>query len=230
MLLEEQPEGMGKGLKRVLMIVGVLALIAAIAGIVMSFMTEGKSKKRTVIQQIAVLRPPPPPPPPKPEEKPPEPEIEKEEVKMPEPDTPPEPQQADAPPASQDLGVDAQGTGNGDSFGLVGKPGGKDITTIGGGGGDRAQFSFFAGSMQRYFAEQFNRNEKLKSRDYRVVIKVWLGADGRVQKFEIAGSSGNEETDAAIRLALSRMAPLPEPPPANMPQPVRLRMTSRGAG
>ena len=229
MPLEERPAGMGKGAKRTLVILGLLVVIAAIAAIVMSFMTEGKSRKRTVIQQIAVLRPPPPPPP-KPEEKPPEPEIEKQEVKLPEPDTPPEPQQADAP-ASPDLGVDAQGTGNGDSFGLVGKPGGKDITTIGaGGGGDRAQFSFFAGSMQRHFAEQFNKNEKLKNRDYKVVIKVWLGTDGRVQKFEIAGSSGNEGTDSAIKSALSQMTPMAEPPPENMPQPVRLRMTSRGAG
>jgi protein TonB len=84
--------------------------------------------------------------------------------------------------------------------------------------------------MQRHFSEQFNKNEKLKSRDYKVVIKVWLGTDGRVQKFEISGSSGNEETDAAIRSALSQMAPMPELPPANMPQPIRLRMTSRGAG
>lgn len=221
---------MSKGMKRALLILGALGMAAAIAAIVMSFMTEGKSKKRTVIQQISVLRPPPPPPPPKLEEKLPEPEIEEQEVKMPEPDAPPDPQQADAP-ASQDLGVDAQGTGNGDSFGLVGKPGGKDITTIGGGGGgDRAQFSFFAGSMQRHIAEQFNKNEKLKSRDYKVVIKVWLGADGRVQRFDIAGSSGNQETDAAIRLALSQMTPMPESPPENMPQPVRLRMTSRGAG
>lgn len=218
---------MSNGMKRAFLILGALGVIAAVVAIAMSFMTEGKSKKRTVIQQISVLRPPPPPPPPKPEEKLPEPEIDKQEVKMPEPDTPPDPQQADAP-VSQDLGVDAQGTGNGDSFGLVGKPGGKDITTIGG-GGDRAQFSFFAGSMQRHFAEQFNKNEKLKSRDYKVVIKVWLGADGRVQRFDIAGSSGNQETDAAIRLALSQMTPMPEPPPENMPQPVRLRMTSRGA-
>lgn len=229
MQAEKTPEGMGKGLKRLLLAGGIVLTVAAIVGIVLSFMTEGKPKRRTVIQQIAVLRPPPPPPPPKPEEKPPEPEIEKQEVKLPEPDTPPEPQQAEAP-ATPDLGVDAKGTGNGDSFGLVGKPGGKDITTIGSGkGGDRTQFSFFAGSMQRHFAEQFNRNEKLKSRDYRVVIRVWVATDGRVERFELSGSSGNEETDVAIRLALSQMPPMAEPPPENMPQPVRLRMTSRGA-
>lgn len=207
-----------------------LGLIAAIAAIAISFMTKGESKKRNVVHQIAILRPPPPPPPPKPEEKIPEPEIE-DEVKLPEPDMPPEPQQAEAPPAGQDLGVDAQGTGNGDSFGLVGKPGGTDITKIGGGGGaDRAQYAFFSGLLQRHFAEQLNRNDKLKSRDYKVVISVWLARDGRVQRVELAGSSGNEETDDAIRTALAQMAPMSEPPPSDMPQPVRLRMTSRGAG
>lgn len=216
---------MGKGLKRVLMILGALALIAAIAGIVMSFMTEGKSKKRTVIQQIAVMRPPPPPPPPKPEEKPPEPEIEKQEVKMPEPDTPPEPQQADAP-ASPDLGVDAQGTGNGDSFGLVGKPGGKDITTIGGGGGGN-KFTWYAGLVQGEIQKALARNSKLRGAEFKAVVRIWLAADGKVQRSELAGSTGNAETDGLIKLALAEMQPLRESPPADMPQPIRLRVTSR---
>lgn len=229
MLAEERLNRKPGRWRRWLLAAGALGLCAAVAVMAMSFLTEGKSKKRTVVHQIAILRPPPPPPPPKPEEKPPE--VEKEEVKLPEPDKAPESQQADAPPAGQELGVDAQGTGAGDSFGLVGKPGGKDITTIGDGdGGDRARFGFFAGLLQQHFTEQFNRNEKLKSRDYKVVIRVWLRADGGVQRFELAGSSGSEETDAAIRTALSRMTPLAESPPADMPQPVRLRVTSRGAG
>ena len=229
MLAEEQLKRKSGSGKRWLLVACALGLCAAIAVMAMSFLTEGKSKKRNVVHQISILRPPPPPPPPKPEEK--QPEIEKEEVKLPEPDEAPEPQQADAPPAGQELGVDAQGTGTGDSFGLVGKPGGKDITTIGdGGGGNRAQFGFFAGLLQQHFTEQFNRNDKLKSRDYKVVIKVWLRPDGGVQRFELAGSSGSEDTDAAIRTALSQMTPLAESPPADMPQPVRLRVTSRGAG
>lgn len=226
-LNEDQPRR--SRASRLILVIGALGLAAAIAAIAMSFMAEGKSKKRHIVQQIAILRPPPPPPPER--EKPPEPEIKEEEVKLPEPDMPPEPQQAEAAPAGQDLGVDAAGTGNGDSFGLVGKPGGTDITKIGGGGGaDRNQFAFFANRLQQHFSEQFNRQEKLKSRDYRVVIKIWLETDGRLQRYELAGSSGSAETDSAIRLALAQMAPMSDPPPENLPQPVRLRMTSRGAG
>lgn len=216
--------------KRWILIACALGVMGAVTAIAMSFMTEGTSRKRNVVHQIAILRPPPPPPP-KPEEKPPEPEIEEEVVKMPEPDVSPDPQPADAPPAGPDLGVDAQGTGDGDSFGLVGKPGGKDITTIGtGGGGGRAEFGFFAGLLQQHFTEQFNRNDKLKSREYKVVIKVWLGTDGGVQRYELSGSSGSEDTDAAILGALSQMAPMEESLPSDMPQPVRLRVISRGAG
>jgi protein TonB len=160
--------------------------------------------------------------------KPPEPEVN-EEVKLPEPD--PQPKADEAPPPGEQLGLDAEGSGNGDAFGLAAKKGGRDITTIGGGTGNaRAQFAWFTGMVQTLLQDQFQKNDKLRRADYRAVVKVWFAHDGSVERFELAGSSGNAEIDQNLKLSLRDMPRLKQPPPEDMPQPVKLRVTSRGAG
>jgi periplasmic protein TonB len=222
MMIEERPKR--NVWNSVLIVCGAIGLAAAVTAIAMSFMTEGKSRKRNIVQQIAILRPPPPP---KPEEKPPEPEVEKEEVKLPEPDLPPEPQQAEAPSVGQELGVDAQGTGNGDSFGLIGKPGGKEITTIGGDTGSGDRHRWYAGLIQAEIQKLLSRNAKLKGAEFKAVVRIWFDPDGTMQRSELAGSSGNAEADQQIKLALADLPKLRDPLPADMPQPIRLRVTSR---
>lgn len=217
---------------RTALIVGVaLVALALVAIIVKSFLTETGTRKRTTVHQIAILKPPPPPPPPKPQEKPPE--IKKEEVKLPEPEAKSDPAPAPDQPPGDKLGLDADGTAGSDAFGLAARKGGKDITTIGGGGGDgatRAQFGFYTSLIKRHFDEELAKDKKLRASEYRAVIKVWLGRDGKVERFELSGSSGSAQTDEALKLAFMEMRPLREPPPENMPQPVRLRITARGAG
>lgn len=206
----------------------VLASVcAAVAGC-----GDSDKPKKASVQTIAVLRPPPPPPPPKPEEKPPEPEIKKEEVKLPDP----EPQKADAPdepPPSQDLGVDAEGGAGSDGFGLQGRPGGRDITTIGdggGGGGKRMQFSLFERAVAAHLQEELSRRERLRQSDYRILVRLWLTPSGSVEKVELASSSGNRDLDELLRTALADVTPFRESVPADMPQPIKIRLTSRGAG
>ena len=228
----EAGEARNRWLKRAGIVLGLLVAIALVIVVIRNLMTDTGPRKKQAVQQISLLKPPPPPPP-KPEQKPPEPQVKKEEVKMPEPDKPPDPQPAQAePPPGPDLGVDAAGAGNGDSFGLVGKPGGKDITTIGGGGGGtgRAEFAMYANLIRHSLQEEFSRNRKLQGSDYRAIVRVWIGADGRIERFELVGSTGNPDTDSLIRTAMTGLPSLSEPPPANMPQPVRLRINSRGAG
>lgn len=224
--MEAQAAGKWGRWKGVFVIGGAIVVVAAIAVITASFLTKGKSGKRQTVQQIAILRPPPPPPPPKPE-KPPEQEIKKQEVKLPEPNKAPEPQKAEAPPPGPDLGVDAKGDGSGDSFGLVGKPGGKDITTIGGGGGGGSRFAWYAGVVQGEIQKVLSREKKLRGAEFKAVVNVWVSAEGKMQRAELAGSSGDSQTDEAIRLALADMPSIREVPPPEMPQPIRLRITSR---
>ncbi len=204
--------------------VGVLIVIALVVAVIKSFLAQSGKPRKPSVQQIAILRPPPPPPPPKQEEKPPE--IKKEEVKLP---PPPEeaPKAADNKEAGKNLGVDAEGSAGGDGFGLVGSKGGRDY--LAGDGGARSQFAFYTNMIQQQIQDELSRNKKLKGGDYRVVVRIWLGTDGRMQKVDLAGSTGNADVDVNLRSALAEMT-FRQPPPQNMPQPVRLRISSRGAG
>jgi len=219
-------------LRYVVVAVALLTSVSVLAFALKSLLSNDGKPRKASVQTIAVLRPPPPPPPPKPEEKPPEPELKKEEVKLPDPE--PEPQQADdQPPPGQQLGLDADGSGAGDSFGLAANKGGRDVTTIGdsgGGGVNRAQFAFFTRELQAQLQEALLRNEKLKSAQYKAVVKVWLDASGAIDRVEISGGTGNGEIDETIRVALADSPRMKSPPPADMPQPVKLRLTSRNAG
>jgi protein TonB len=221
-----QVEGSKRWFKRLGIALGLVVTVALVVAVIQSLLTDTGPRKKQNVAQIALLKPPPPPPP-KPEQKPPEPQIKKEEVKLPEPDKPPDPQPAQAePPPGPDLGVDAQGAGTGDSFGLVGKPGGKDITTIGGGGGGN-RFTWYAGLVQAEIQKTLARNAKLRGAEFKATVKIWMSGDGKVQRSELAGSTGNAETDQMIRLALAEIPQLREVPPSDMPQPIRLRITSR---
>lgn len=223
MLLDDELEQSRarRWVKPTLLIITATVLGAACTALVMGMLKDAGPTKKKSVQQISVLRPPPPPPPPKPEEKPPEPELKKEEVKIPEEKPDPEPQQAEQPPAGEQLGVDAQGSGTGDGFGLVGKPGGKDVTTI---GGDR--FGWYAGVLRGQIQKALARNDQLRGAEFKVIVRIWVEADGRVRRAELADSTGDADKDKRIRLALADVPVLNEPPPTDMPQPIRFRLSS----
>jgi protein TonB len=202
--------------------VGALAAISLAGAMVYKLLGQSGPPKKPVIHQIALIKPPPPP---KIEDKPP-PETKKEEVKLPEPEKVPEEQPA--PPAGEQLGVDGKANGS-DGFGLASRPGGRDITTLGanGAGGVGSPYAWYSGVIQREVQKALMRNPKLRAGDYRVVVKLWFSQDGAVTRAELAGSSGQAEVDEQLRLALSDLPPIHERPPEGMPQPLRLRVTSR---
>lgn len=183
---------------------------------------DAAQPKKRAVQQISVVRPPLPPKPP------PEPERPKEEVK--EPIRQPEPEQAkdDAPPPSETLGLDAKGTAGSDGFGLQGRPGGRDITTIGaeGDGKGRGAGAFYATQLQGELQALLNRDEKLRGAQYRALVKLWLDPSGAVKRVEIAGSTGDAELDERLRGALGDGTKLP-PPPQGTAQPVRVELVAR---
>jgi protein TonB len=185
---------------------------------------EGPPKKQ--VQQISLVKPPPPPR----DEKPPEPEPPKLEEEKPidiaEP--PPMPEQPmdtpEAPPPGPDLGVDAAGTAGGDSFGLVGKKGGQGLLNGAGGG---AAHLWYAGLIKKEVQELLNEHNELRRNRYTLVVKVWVERDGRISQVDVQGTSGDPSVDRALRNALTAAARLEQPPPEDLPQPVRLRITSR---
>jgi protein TonB len=208
---------------------------AAVIWMVKGFIENSDPPEKTKVQKISLVKPPPP----KPEEKPPEPEkIEpqdqprQEEVQL---DQPPPPDQpaSDAPPPGEQLGLDSDGSGSGDGFGLAAKRGGRDITTIGPakGGGVGNQWSWYDAllnsAVNSAFQQALAREQALKDKNYKVIVKVWIDAGGRVSRAELAESTGDASADEILKDALRDMRALREGPPADMPQPVKVRVTSR---
>lgn len=196
------------------------AIIAIVTWGIMSLMggKSGKPRKPPVVTLLPD-KPPPPPPPPK-EEKKPEPPKENKDVKI-EP-----PKEAPQPAQNEPLKMEGA-AGDGDSAfgaGTVGREyAGGNIGATG------AAQGMYAGRLQRHLQEQLSRNRKLKESDYRVTVRVWLRRDGSVEKADLAQSTGNSGLDELLREALLQVAAMREAPPENMPQPIRIRVTARGA-
>jgi protein TonB len=172
------------------------------------------------VQQISIVQPPPPPPPP-PDMEPPPPEPE-QEVDVPEPEPEPVAQdESDEPPPGEDLGLDAEGVAGADGFGLRAKKGGRGL--IGGGDANR----WYAGVVQTDLQRLLADNDELRRGRYSVIVRIWVDANGRLTKSEVVGTSGDAARDSAIARALENGATLSQSPPEDMPQPIKLRISSR---
>lgn len=203
----------------------VLTLIIAVALYVVQGKFDRPVQPKKQIQKITMIQPPPPPPPP-PEEKPPEPEEEKIEEPEPEDEPEPTPDESDEP-AGEELGLDADGAAGSDGFGLLGKKGGRGL--LGGGGG--SAILWYGGQVKRGLEEDLQRllaDSSARRNRYTVQLNVWLGPEGKVSRAELAGGSGKQDVDSAIEAALPRLKfSVGKPPPENMPQPLKIRVTSR---
>jgi protein TonB len=191
--------------------VGVCAVL-----LVRSILNADVPAPKKLVQEIRVIRPPPPeelppPPPPPPEEN----------VDVPEPEQQPDPVASNDPPPG-DLGLDADGTAGSDSFGLLGRKGGRDLLGTGG-----SAFSWYAGLLKGEILDELQRVKSARSGAYSVSVKVWVRADGSVERIRLAQSTGDRERDRDIENALSHIGRVSQSPPADMPQPVSLRIVSR---
>ena len=216
----------GRRWRAVLVVVVIAALVGvAVWWVVGAMHSYGKPLKRSV-QEIALVKPPPPPPPPPPKVEPPKQEQQKMDVpdKAETPkDAPPD--KPDAPPPGADLGVDANGTGAGDSCGLVGKKGAAGL--IGGGGGGN-KFAWYGALIKDGIQEALQKDKKVRgATDLRVLVNVWVSPNGTVTKAELLDSSGNADLDNAIKAVLKNLPALRDGAPADMPQPVKLRISAR---
>lgn len=223
---EEDSPGAAKVIVLSLVGLGFLGAVGGGLAFVMGAMNSVPPPQEPVIQEISLVQPPPPPPPPPDQEEPPPPEPEMEEAEIPEQEPMEEVAEetpSDEPPPGADLGIDAEGTGAGDAFGLVGKKGGRSL--IGGGGGSR--MAWYKGVIQRDLTDFLQQIDDVKSKDYSITLKLWIGSDGSVDRTELLGTTGDSGIDDAIRFALAGSFRLSESPPDDLPQPVRLKIRSR---
>lgn len=223
----QTPSRGGETLRTVLIVLTLLLAVGLLIYGGWRLAKEAGAPKKRQVQQISLVKPPlPPRPPPEPER--PKEEV-KQEIKPPEPK--PEPKADDSPPPAQDLGLDAKGVAGTDSFGLVGRPGGRDITTIGkdtgtGSGEKRFNSALYASELQGQIQEALNRDDKLRATEYRALVHLWVNTQGVVTKVEFAGSTGDGDLDRRLRSALEVARKL-RPPPEGVAQPIRLELLAR---
>lgn len=220
---------LGRSLRGI--VIGALGLAVVVAG-GMWLKDQFSAPKGPVrkVTRITVMPDTPPPPPPPKEEKRPEPKEQKETKVE-------QPKQVEAPPQQAEQLKMEGAAGDGPSPFAAGSvtneyKGGDVGTTIGGGPAkpSRMQYAFFTNALQRHIQDELARNREVKLLDYRVTVAVWLGRDGSVRRAELVDSTGDDKTDAALSAALAQMRAFRDAPPADMPQPVRLRITNRMTG
>lgn len=208
-------------LKRYGFVIGIGALAAAVAALVLGHRTQSGPAREIRPQEVVMVRPLPQQPTPPPPE-PPKEIVQKmiEQTPMDKPEDKPEDAPKDPSPA-----ITTNVTGNGsDAFGLSGGGGGGSGS--GGGGGARSRFGWYAGQVQRAIQDALSRNHILGQSEFTNRIKVWADATGRVIRIKLEQSTGNAAVDQAISEALDGLQ-LKEPPPGDMPMPILMRIVAR---
>jgi protein TonB len=200
------------------MIIGVVATVMMTLGwFVWTGMHAVTKPDRKVAQQVQIIRPPPPP---EVKEEPP-PEV-KDEVKLPEPEETPDTPD-NQPAAGDQLGLDAEGAAGADAFGLLGRKGGRDLLAASG----TDKFSWYANILKSTLVERLSESRNIRRSRYSVTVRMWVKTDGRVERVTLDGGTGDKELDRKIEGAFASIGRVPEAPPADLPQPVRLRLVNR---
>jgi periplasmic protein TonB len=199
--------------------VAVVGVAGGAFALVRSFLNSSASPPKQVVQQIQLIRPPPPPP----DLPPPPPPPPEEKVAVVEPEKQPDPAQSNDPPPGQQLGLDAEGGAGGDAFGLIGNKGGRELTATGG-----SAFAWYAGLLKNQILDQLSEDKRVRSGNYRLTVRAWVGEDGSVQRMEIIKGSGDTQRDHAIEGDLSHVKRVPQARPAGMPDIISFEVVARG--
>jgi protein TonB len=210
------------------MVLVVLAIIVVVilAGFGLKSLLGGHGSAGKKPPKISLLpsTPPPPPPPPK-EEKKPEPPKDQKEVKM------DQVEKKDQPPADPTLKMEGA-AGDGPSMFGAGKVTNEDLSHLGAGGGSGNgllnPFNNYASAIKAELQRHLARRSELKRRQYRIEVRVWVTEDGHLKHFELRGTTNDGDMDETIRGVLAALPSFSEPPPAKMPQPIRLRIVAGG--
>ena len=189
------------------LLVGIIA-VAKLAS------SSGGSSRRDSITMVSLPPPPPPmmtpPPPPQEEQRMEQPMIKEEQPK----EAPPK----DEPP----LGTGIKGDGP-DSFGLSDKAGNG---RIGGNNGNGSKWGWYASQVQSRIQQALQQNRKTRTASLSLEVRVWPSATGRINRAQLAGSTGDPTLDSALRDEVLTGLQLQEPPPEGMPAPITLRLTA----
>lgn len=210
--------------------IGAVLLLSGTALAVKTFSGHSAPPRREAPLTLVSLLPPlPPPPPPPPQQKPPE--MKPMEQKMidqtpvHEPEAKPKAEPPKSAPAPGPVGTGIKGAGDG--FGLGGGNGSGFLGGSGKGSGSGSRWGWYAGQVQGRIAEALRRNRTTRSAGLSLQVRVWPDSSGRITRAQLVGSSGDPAVDAAIQNEVLNGLQLQEPPPADMPKPIVLRLMAR---
>lgn len=197
----------------------VLAITLGLIWLIYDSMHSDPPRFEKKIQSVNLVTPPPPPPKPK-IERPPEPEIE-EEVKINEPESLEDlPDLSDQSPPGDMLGLDAEGGAGGDGFGLIARKGGRGLL-------DGDPIILYASELQQMIEDSMLDNEHIRRKAYSIVVQIWVSENGEIERAKLSQSTGDREIDTSLVEMITGMPMMAQAPPAQMPQPIRLRISSR---
>ena len=217
MEFDDEPEPPPKSfLKRYRVAIIVTGIVLAGIIAVAKLASSGGSSRRDSITLVSLAPPPPPPPPVMTPPPPPQQEEQKMDQPMIKEDQPKEAPPKDEPP----LGTGIKGDGP-DSFGLSDKAGNGRMAAI---MEMEASGVGTANQVQTKIEEALRRNRKTRSASLSVSVRVWPDATGRINRAQIAGSTGDPALDTALRDEVLTGLQLQEPPPAGMPAPIVLQL------
>ena len=214
-------------IKRIAMLLLILAVLAGLGYGIKKLFSGGSPQKKqiTTVKLLPDTPPPPPPPPPK---EPPK-ETPKEQPK----EAPKEPElkPVEAPPAESLKMEGAAGDGPSpfQSGAVNNEYKGGEVTTGPkiGGKKNMAAFAWFTGKVDAQIKKTLAAESGLNKAKYQIEVRVFLNAHGDIDHVEMVDSSGDADTDALIRKVLAKIPPIGESAPEDMPRKVVIRVTSQ---
>ncbi|MCI0749542.1 MAG: hypothetical protein L0Y32_03200 [Nevskiales bacterium] len=196
-----------KHYRRYLPALGICAAVGVAVGLVwllINYLNSTPAPRPVRIQQVSLLPPPPPPPP---VEKPPEPEIEKTPIDVPE----------DVPMDASDPVATENTSGSGPTI-RRGKAG----------AGIGVPFGSYSAGLAADIRDWIAEDRKLRRNSYAVELKLWIATTGRIERAELSALTGDAELDRRLKSVIAGfVGKVLEPPPGEMPQPVRLGVKTR---
>ncbi len=214
--------------KRIALATGLLLVLYGLV-VTFQYLFSSHAQQKKAVTTIKILPDTPPPPPPPPKEPPKEqPKEQPKEMKV----EPPKPQEVPPVPAEalKMEGDAGEGPSPFQSGTVTNDYKGGDVGTMIGGKKGLSAFAWYTSQVKARIEEALSEKKELSHVTYRLVVHVWIARDGRTERAELQGSSGDPVSDEYIRKALAEMRPITEAPPEDMPQPVKLRISSKNAG
>jgi protein TonB len=102
-------------------------------------------------------------------------------------------------------------------------PGGNGLSN----GGAGTRFGLYAAQVQSGIKEALLQNSRTRTASISgVVIRIWVDNTARITRAQLVGTMGDPSLDSAITNEVLTGLQLKEPPPADMPMPIVVRVTT----